>query len=216
MKADTSPDHRHSAQKAYTLIELLAVVFIVSFAAVVFTIVRGKYGQAAAAVATLPAGVVAIFLVCLFYRWAGNQDKKQLARLREHYRTIYRVKELPTGTKNIVKPPGAEIQVGDFGWDARPNRRDGLVHLQGLTVRWQVVWHAGFRPDQIEQVAAKPASQYDYWKPYWAKSTSPPPCPFPVRERNTPTMGRPHHSGHYFQNYPTEYYRSTKDVPPPG
>jgi len=105
-----------------------------------------------------------------------------------------------------VKPEGAEIQIGDYGWDARPNRRNGLIHLQGLTERWQVVWHAGFRPDQIQRIAAKPASQYDYWIPYWAKRPPPPPCPFPVRMRNTPTMGLPHHSGRYFENHPSQYY----------
>lgn len=119
----------------------------------------------------------------------------------------------PPPSKSIVKPAAAEIQIGDYGWDARPSSEDGLIHLQGLTPKWQVVWHAGFRPDQIEKVAVKPASQYDYWAPYWAKPPPPPPCPYPVRERNTPTMGLPHHSGRYFENYPSQYYHSRESVP---
>jgi prepilin-type N-terminal cleavage/methylation domain-containing protein len=199
--------------RAYTLIELLAVIFIIGFATAVFEVVRGKHGQGPAVVACVLALFAGIFLVFLFYRWTWRRNKQQLTRLREKYRNIYQVKALPTDAKSIVKPEGAEIQIGDYGWDARPTRRDGLIHLQGLTARWQVVWHAGFRQDQIEKVAAKPASQYDYWTPYWAKSPPPPPCPFPVRERNTPTMGLPHHSGHYFVNYPSQCYQSPKDMP---
>jgi len=207
-----SHEYRHSARNAYTLIELLMVIFIVAFATVVYDVVRGKHGPWLAAVASGFAVLVGILLVILFYRWTWSRDKKRLAQLRENYRNIYQVKELPADTKSIVKPAGAEIQIGDYGWDARPNRRDGLIHLQGLTTRWQVVWHAGFRPDQIEKVAVKPASQYDYWAPYWAKPPSPPPCPFPVRERDTPTMGLPHHSGHYFENFPSQHYPSPKKV----
>jgi prepilin-type N-terminal cleavage/methylation domain-containing protein len=206
-----SHEHRRSARNAYTLIELLAVIFIIGFATAVFVAVRGKHGLSAAVVASVLAVVVGILLVFLFYRWTWSRDKQRLTHLREQYRNIYRVKELPTDAKNIVKPAGAEIQIGDYAWDARPNRRDGLIHLQGLTARWQVVWHAGFRQDQIEKVATKPASQYDNWAPYWAKPP-PPPCPFPVRERNTPTMGLPHHSGRYFENYPSQHYQSPKDV----
>jgi hypothetical protein len=156
--------------------------------------------------------LVGVLLVVLFYRWTWRRNKQQLAQLREKYRTIYRVKELPVDSKMIVKPEGAEIQIGDYGWDARPSCQDGMIHLQGLTKRWQVVWHAGFRPDQIEKIAEKPASQYDYWTPYWAKPPPPPPCPFPIRERNTPTMGLPHHSGRYFKEYPSQHYYKSPEV----
>ena len=206
-------EYRRSARKAFTLIELLALIFIIGFATAVFRAVRGNHGLGAAMAASVLAAVVGILLVVLFYRWAWSRDKQRLTHLREQYRSIYRVKELPVDAKSIVKPEGAEIQIGDYGWDARPNRRDGLIHLQGLTARWQVVWHAGFRPDQIEKVAAKPDSQYDYWAPDWAKPPPPPPCPFPVRERSTPTMGLPYHSGHYFENYPSQYYQSPKGAP---
>jgi prepilin-type N-terminal cleavage/methylation domain-containing protein len=201
---------RRSARNAYTLIELLAVIFIVALVTAVHEAVRAKHGQGLALAASALAVLFGALLVILFYRWTWSRERKRLARLREQYQSIYQVKELPTATKSIVKPAGAEIQVGDYGWDARPNRRDGLIHLQGLTARWQVVWHAGFRPDQIEKVAAKSVSQYDYWTPYWAKPSPLPPCPYPVRERDTPTMGLPHHSGRYFENYPSQYYHSPK------
>ncbi len=203
---------RRSAQKGYTLIELLAVGFIVAFVAAVHEAVRAKLGPGPALVASALAVFLGALLVIAFYRWTWSRDKRRLNQLRENYRSIYRVKELPTETKSIIKPAGAEIQIGDYGWDARPSRRDGLIHLQGLTVRWQVVWHAGFHPDQIERVAVKNASQYDYWAPYWAKPPPPPPCPYPVRERSTPTLGLPHHSGHYFENYPSQNYQAAIDV----
>jgi hypothetical protein len=201
-------------ENAYTLIELLIVMFIAAFATTAYVAVRENYGTGWAKLAAAVAVLVGVGLVVLFYRWTGRQTTRQLAALRERYRTIYRVKELPTDDKSIVKPQWAEIQIGDCGWEARPARRDGLIHLQGLTTRWEVVWHAGFHPEQIEKVAEKPVSQYDYWAPYWAKRPPPPPCPFPVRERNTPTMGLPHHSGRYFKDYPSQYYQSRLEKEP--
>jgi len=203
-----SHESRRSARKAWTLIELLVVIFIVGFVAAVHGAVRAHHDEGLALLASLLAVVISALFIVLFWDWNARSNKRRLNELREKCRTIYQIKELPSYAKNIVKPEGAEIQIGDYGWDARPNRRDGLIHLQGLTTRWQVVWHAGFRPDQIEEVATKPVSQYDYWAPYWAKPKPPPPCPFPIRERNTPTMGLPHHSGHYFKNWPSQYYNT--------
>jgi hypothetical protein len=199
---------RHTS--AYTLIELLMAIFIVSLATIAFEAVEKKYGRGWAAGAGLLGLFFGLWLVSLFYRWSSRRDKRQLTQLREKYRAIYRVKELPTAAGSIVKPEWAEIQIGDFGWEAQPNHRDGLIHLQGLTRQWQVVWHAGFQPEQIEKVADKPASQYDYWAPYWAKQPSPLPCPFTIQERSTPTMGLPHHSGRYFKEHPSQYYQSIR------
>jgi prepilin-type N-terminal cleavage/methylation domain-containing protein len=212
-----SNEKRHSAQNAYTIIELLVVILIVGFVAAVHGAVRGKHGEGPALLASLLAVGVSALLVVLSWDWDSRSNKRRLTQLREQYRSIYQVKELPTNAKSIVKLAAAEIQIGDYGWDARPNRKDGLIHLQGLTPKWQVVWHAGFRPDQIEKVAVKPVSQYDYWAPHWVKPPPPPPCPYPVRERNTPTLGLPHHSGRYFEHHPSQhhsqYYQSPKDVP---
>jgi hypothetical protein len=208
-----SPRYSPSSREAYTLIELLAVIFVIGVVTVVHEVVRAKFGQGAAVVASALAVIVCSLFVVFLYRWSWRRNRQRLAELRENYRSIYRVKELPAEPKGIIKPDGAEIRIGDYGWDARPSRRDGLIHLQGLTRKWQVVWHAGFRPDQIEKVATKPASQYEYWAPYWAKPPPPPPYPFPICERSTPTMGLPHHSGRYFVNYPSQYYQSASDLP---
>ena len=190
----------------------MPVIFVIAFVGVVAGVVHDKYGQGPALVAGVLAVLVGIMLVICFYHLQLSSDKRQLRKLREKYRTIYQVKILPTDARSIVKPDGAEIQIGDYGWEARPNRRDGLIHLQGLTLNWKVVWHAGFRPDQIERVAMKSASQYDYWAPDWAKPPPPPPCPYPVQERKTPTMGLPHHSGRYFKRYPSQDYLPKKTL----
>lgn len=200
-------ESRRSTRNAYTLIELLAVMFVFLAAGVAFETVRKNHGQGLSLLAGILAVLGVISLYFLFLRWAWRRDKQNLTRLREQYRTIYQVKELPTDPKSIIKLAAAEIQIGDYGWDAKPSRKDGLIHLQGLTSKWQVVWHAAFRPDQIVKVADKPKSQYDYWVPYWAKPPPPPPCPYPVRERETPTFGLPHHSGRYFEHHTTQLHR---------
>ncbi len=207
-KFTKSRGSRRLEKNAYTLIELLMGIFIVSLATVAYAAVRAKQGPVWAALAGALGLLFGIMMVGLFYRWSWRRDRRQLTELREKYRTIYQIKELPANGRSIVKPDKAEIQIGDYGWEARPGCRDGLIHLQGLTQQWQVVWHAGFRAEQIEKIAEKPASQYDYWKPYWAKTPPPPPCPFPVRERSTPTMGLPYRSGRYFKDYPSQYYAS--------
>ena len=195
-----------SRQAAWTLIELLAVVFLIAVSVGFAAAVRGKYGPRMALLAGLLSALVGALIIISLYRWSWRRDKRRLTELREKYRSIYKVKALPTDARSIVKPAGAEIRIGDYGWEARPNCRDGLVHLQGLTKNWKVVWHAAFSPDQIDKVAEKPTSQYDYWVPYWANTPPPPPCPFPVEERRTPTMGLPHHSGRYVVNYPSQNY----------
>ena len=181
---------------AYTLIELLAVMFIIAVTGMVEESVTRKAGRWSGIGAGAITLIICVVAVVLFYRWSWKRDRKRLQELREKYRGIYRVLA-PSDQKIVAKPHGAEIKIGDFGWEAGPASKDGLIYLQGLTSEWTVVWHAGFRPDEIEWVTEKPSSQYDYWVPYWAKSPPPPPCPFPVIERATLTIGRPHHSHRY-------------------
>jgi hypothetical protein len=188
----------------WTLIELLAVMFVMMAATVVWTSVASEYGPLLGAGAGLLAGALSVIVVGLFYRWTGQQDERRLQELREKFRGIYRIVAVPADPKIIVLPKGAEIRIGDYGWEAGPIRNDGFIYLQGLTLDWTVVWHAGFCPDQIEWVATKPNSQYDSWHPYWAP---PPPlssCPFPVVERETLTVGRPHHR-HWYGEEPALY-----------
>lgn len=193
-----------SCRSAYTLIELLAVIFIVAMTAIVEEFVRKRGGHWSGIGAGAVTLIICVIGMVLFYRWIWKRDRKRLEELRENYRGIYRVLALPLETKIIARPDGAEIQIGDYGWEAGPVNAEGLIFLQGLTKEWTVVWHAGFRSDQIERVAEKPSSQYDVWVPYWAKSPPPPPCPFPVIERATLAIGRPHHSHRYFV-IPTHY-----------
>ena len=204
--------------EGYTLIELLAVTFMVAITAMVGHFAATRYGTWTGIGAGFMAALSAVCLVALFYRWRWQRDRGRLQQLREKYRGVYRVLQLPSTQLSLIKPQGAEIRIGDYGWEAGPDRRDGIIYLQGLAPDWTVVWHTGFRPEQIERVAEKPASQYDYWAPNWAKPPPPPPCPFPVGERETMTWGRPHHSHRYFESpvlyrvAPTDRTDLQKDV----
>lgn len=192
------------AARGYTFIELLALIFIVSVATVAYASVTPRYGILAGTGAVLVSITVSVLIVIQFYRWSWRRNKQRLQELREKYQAVYRVIALPADAGNIRKAAGAEIKIGDYGWEAGPLRKDGLIYLQGLTPDWHVVWHAGFRPDQIEKAGVKSCSQYDRWHPYWAKVPPPPPCPFPILARTTRDMGLPHHSHHYFENYPIQ------------
>ena len=202
----------------YTLVELLAVMFMVAVAAIAGKSAAIRYGTWAGIGAGFIAALISVCLVALFYRWSWQRDRRRLQELREKYRGIYRVLKVPAAQMSIIKPQGAEVRIGDYGWEAGPERSDGLIYLQGLAPDWTVVWHIGFRSDEIERVAEKPSSQYEYWAPYWAKPPPPPPCPYPVAERETMTWGRPHHSHRYFQIpvlYRVEPTERTDPVEPP-
>lgn len=203
--AKPTRNHR-SVRQAYTFIELLAIMFVLTVTTAVYQFAAGKYGTWPGIGAVVLAVLASAIIVVQFYSWSWRRDRRRLQELKEKYRAIYRVIAIPSDQRSIVKPEGAEIKIDDYGWEAGPIRKDdGLIYLQGLTLEWTVVWHAGFRPDQIEKVATKPSSQYDIWIPYGAKPTSPLPCPFPVVERETLTMGLPHHSHRYFV-IPTPYH----------
>ena len=120
------------------------------------------FGPAGRIVAGLVA-LVGFFMVFLknVYRigdWAAELDR---THKRETYRKIYRITALPD-PKNICYDRRAEIKIGDFGWEASPWRKDGLIYLHGLNEKWGLVWIVGFRPDQIEFHCEKPVSQYDW------------------------------------------------------
>lgn len=185
-------------RSGWTLIELLAVFSVVTATTVTWTSVATTYGPWWGTGAALFAGSLSLATVALFYRWTWRIDERGLKKVRNNYRKIYRVISMPTAPRVIVMPEGAEIRVGDFGWESGPSRSDGLVYLQGLTPDWTVVWHAGLHAEEIEEIGIKPNSQYDSWYPFWAERPPLPSCPFPVVERETMTIGRPHHSDTYF------------------
>src|ERR1035437_2625060 len=181
-----SIENRGSTRQAYTLIELLAIIFIIYVPFLIGSMVTKSYGIWSGIVVGFFSAIVCIALVVYFYRVQARQLKQRRDELREKYKQVYRVLTLPTDETRIKKPEGSEIKVGDYGWEAVPLRTDGFIYLQGLNPQWRVVWYAGFRPDQIENIALKPQSQYD-WNYTWIKN--PPLCPFPVQERETNTMG---------------------------
>ena len=192
-------------RSGWTLIELLAVIFVLTTTMVIWQSVATTHGPWWGIGAAFSVGSLSFITVVLFYRWSWRRDERGLQKVRDNYREIYRVIAMPTDPRVIVMPDGAEIRVDDFGWEAGPSRNDGLIYLHGLTLDWTVVWHAGLHPDEIEKVATKSYSQYDSWHPFWADPPRLPLCPFPVVERETMTIGRPHHSHRYFVQ-PTVYH----------
>src|SRR5437867_3642104 len=82
---------------------------------------------------------IAVFLVVHYYRFLNRYWSARRRKLRETYRYVYRVLEVPTDPKKILKHFGAMILVGDYGWEAEPLHKDGLTYLQGLTPFWRVV-----------------------------------------------------------------------------
>lgn len=200
-------------RSGWTLIELLAAIFVLTATMVTWKSVATTCGPWWGIGAAFSSESISVAAVVLFYRWMWRRDERGLQKARDNYREIYRVIAMPTDPRVIVKPEGAEIRVGDFGWEAGPSRNDGLIYLQGLTLDWTVVWHAGLHPEEIERIGTKPNSQYDSWHPFWADPPPLPPCPFPVVERETMTIGRPHHSNSYFVQ-PSVYHprRAGRDI----
>jgi len=188
----------------WTLIELLAVTFMIAAPATAWLSVSARHGTGWGSVAAFATGSLSFIVVALFYWLMWRLDERALQKARDKYRDIYRVIAIPIDPRVIVMPAGAEIRAGDYGWEAGPSRNDGMVYLQGLTPDWTVVWHMGVRPNEIEKVGKKTHSQYDAWHPYWADPPPLPPCPFPVLSRKTMTVGRPHYSHRYFDE-PTAY-----------
>jgi uncharacterized membrane protein len=179
-----------SDRSAWTLIDLLALVFVVAVAQVTVQIVTRTHGLWAGIAAGILAAIVSGTIVVLFYRAGGRRSAERRRMLTEKYPNIYRVLSLPTDDNCIRKAKYARIAVGDYGWEAEPLNSDSLIYLQGLSSQWRLVWHAGFRPEQIEKVGPKPRSQY--YIPYaWRAPNQPPPCPYPVQKDNPPTMGYP-------------------------
>ena len=119
---------------AYTLIELLAVMFVVAMTGLVEESVAHRFGRWTGIGAGAVTLIICVMGVVLFYRWSWKRDRRRLQELREKYRGIYRVIALPSDQKIVAKPDGAEIKIGDCGWEAGPVSKDGLIYLQGLTV----------------------------------------------------------------------------------
>ncbi len=125
-----------------------------------------------------------------FYRCLGWLDAAHRKERREKYRGIYRVLSLPSVHNKPASWNAGDITVGDYGWEAEPVYKDGLIWLHGLSVHWKMAWRAGFKPEEIEYVGPKPVSHYD-WKDFefdgpksggiYTPAIPKQPCPFPIQ-----------------------------------
>ena len=190
-----SNHNRFRENRGYTLIELLAVIVLIGVPYLIGSIAMKRFGTWAGIAIAVISAIACVTVVMFLHHAKKLRFNQRRDFLRKEYNGIYRVLTTPTDATKIKKAKGAEIKVGDFGWEAIPLYDDGLIYLQGLNPKWLVVWHAGFRPDQIEKVSLKDKSQYD-WDYTWIRN--PPPCPFAVLERKITTMGSPPFKGNYF------------------
>jgi len=175
----------------FTVIELLAGIFVLAVPLLAMNVVATRADRLAGVLAGLVVFAVCVLTVIAFYSWVGRRREKEFRELNEQYPLVYRVIAVPNETKDILKAQGAEIECGDFGWEAEPIESDGLTYLQGLTKQWCVAWYAGFRPDQIEKVGPKPRSQYSLPYSWVCGGAIPPTCPYPVQSNDSSDLGHP-------------------------
>jgi len=152
---------------------VFATIYVTVFMADLATHLGGWVGFAAASFSAF----IAVAATVAFYKWRRRVAEQDRCELIEKYPLVYRVIALPTDTRNVMKAEGAEIEVGDYGWEAEPLRSDGLTYLHGLTKEWEVAWYAGFQKGQIEHVGLKPRSQYEWIEDH--------PCPYPIQSDRT-------------------------------
>lgn len=191
----------HAQRRGWTLLDMLAALFVLTVSLITFDVVATRFGK--------PAGFMAASLsysaslsVLFALSWRSYLSfQKELRVLSEKYPSVYRVTALPTEPSSLWTAESAStrwtaeaakiIEVGDYGWEAEPIHDDGLTYLQGLTEKWGVVWYAGFRSDQIERVGRKPRSQYSLPDSWYQAGPEVFPCPFPVQSRQTTNLGMP-------------------------
>src|SRR6266566_10044787 len=114
-----SAKHR-LAQRAWTIIELVAVIFIIFVTTETGKFVAKNYGIWAGIGAGILSATMCVIALVLFYRANGRRFDERRRELREKYCRIYRVLAVPSDGAAIKKAQGAEIKVGDFGWEAAP------------------------------------------------------------------------------------------------
>jgi hypothetical protein len=131
-------------------------------------------------ISMLGLALACVVSLILIHKIFSPRQKRLEQDLTKKYPLIYRVTAAPSLDRCFLVANGASVEVGDYGWEAESIQNDGLIYLQGLNNKWQVVWYAGFRSDQIEIVGPKPRSQY-YIFPYWRKNNIPP-CEYSVKK----------------------------------
>ena len=81
---------------AYTLIELLAAMFVITVTGMVEEFVAHRFDRWTGIGAGVGTFTVCVIGVMIFYRWSWKQDRKLLQKLRDKYRGIYRVIAAPS------------------------------------------------------------------------------------------------------------------------
>jgi hypothetical protein len=170
-----------------TIFDLLVSMFVISVPLLVGDQLTQSFGLGVGITAGLVTGAICCLISFAWYYMLYRIGCNRRDKFRVIYKNVYRVAALPHASKIIVAK-GEEIQIGDYGWEAAPLKKDGLIYLQGLTENWRVVWHAGFQENQIELVRSKPCSQYDWWEIVHDEKRL---CPFPVVKKNPKWMWYP-------------------------
>ena len=143
------------ASAGVTLIDLLAVIFMIDVPILTGMFVARNFGVWPGVAAGILAAPASIGAVVAFYKWSWRLDDRRCAEVREQYRGIYRVIQIPPDKKNVRLAESAEIRIGDYGWEAEPFRDTKLIYLQGLSPVWEMVWHAGFEPHEIGRASCR-------------------------------------------------------------
>lgn len=186
------------SKKLETLSTLIFLGFVLCLSMLVWASVKFGYfcDEHFGIPGTLGASVLALlffFFVLMrnFYRCLDWLDVLGRAEKREKYRGIYRVLSLPSVHNEPNSWNAKDITAGDFGWEARPLTKDGLIWLHGLSVHWRMAWRAGFKAGEVEYVGPKPISHYD-WKDFeydgpkassvYSSAIPKQPCPLPVQK----------------------------------
>jgi len=176
-----SANHRRTRIKAWTIIEMLALIVIVYIPISIGNMAAKRFGVLAGIGAGLISALVCIAALILFYRVSSRQSEQQRRELNKIYPSIYRVVSVPSDKQCVLRAEGASIEIGDYAWEAEPVFKNDLIYLHGLNDTWQVVWYAGFRPDQIELFEPKPKSQYYVYPDWMNGSKKISKCPFSVK-----------------------------------
>ena len=174
----------------FSCVELVAAVFLFGATIVVWTILAPRFGSVVGAGGSAVTAALCWLVIYKFYLWSAQKRVHELQELEESYPGVYRINHVPTNLPCVIAD-GAQIQVGDYGWEAESFASDEFIYLQGLTEGWEVVWHAAFRPEHVEWAGEKPRTQY--YLPYaWVcAGATPPPCPFPVQDASEKSLGFP-------------------------
>lgn len=171
-----------------SLFDLIVLWLMIGIPVAIGLITADQLGLLAGVAIGLLSGVICISIGSVLYRSRWRAHNKQLKELKARYRWVYQVVAIPADLSKARMAEGTVIKVEDYGWEAEPLKDDGLIYLQGLTLKWRVVWHAGFSAEQLRRVCLKPRSQHE-WDHSWF--SNPPPCPYPIQPRQTADMGLP-------------------------